>query len=87
MSLLPANRSKTHKIKETEKDYYHVEIIRKTHNAERQKYDINRSVQIFDKKGFKQFKDFKPADISEVEILHDPTLPEEKGKSKKEPLS
>jgi hypothetical protein len=49
-------------------------IIRKTHNPDAQKYDIDKMIQIFDKKGFDQFKKFKPADISEVEILHDPTI-------------
>ena len=72
--MLQANRSKSHEIKESEKGYYHVLIIRKTHNPEKQTYDIDKMVQIFDKKGFDQFKKFKPADISEVEVLHDPTL-------------
>jgi hypothetical protein len=72
--LIPANKSKSHKIKESERGFYHVLIIRKTHNPDAQKYDIDKMIQVFDKKGFDQFKKFKPADISEVEILHDPTI-------------
>jgi len=70
--MLLANKSKSHKIKEAEKDYYHVLISREIHDSENKRYVTQKSIQIFDEKGFKQFKNFKPADITGVEILHDP---------------
>lgn len=72
--MLQANRSESHKIKETEKDFYHVLIIRKEYDPDSNDMITNKSISIFDRKGFKQFKDFRPAGISGIEILHDPNF-------------
>lgn len=75
--MLKANRSKDHQIKETEKDFYHVLIIRKEHDPVKNDMIINKSISIFDGKGYDQFKKNVPAGITEVELLHDPKLQRE----------
>ena len=78
--MLQANKRKTYKIKESEAHLYHVELLTRTDDPVNKRYIDHRNVQMFDGKGFQQFKKFKPAGILEVEILHDPTFKEKEQK-------
>lgn len=68
-----ANKNKNYQIKETEQDDYHLLLTRKEIDFTTLEVKKIETVQVFDPKGFKQFKEFKPEDIKGVEILHDPT--------------
>ncbi len=83
--LIPSNKSQDHKIKEENQGFYHVEITRKTLNVEKERYDIVKTVSIFDKKGYEQFKNFMPAGISEAKVIHAPVR--KRIVKKKEPSS
>jgi hypothetical protein len=78
--MLKANKDPNHEIKEGEEKYYHLRIVKKTIDHANKKINEDVSFPIFDKRGFEQFKKFKPADVDEVEILHDPNFKPRKAK-------
>ena len=74
--MLKANKNQKYEIKECDVGAYHVLVTRKTFNFALKTVDVKESVSIFDKRGYEQFKKFKPADIDEAELIHDPVYAE-----------
>lgn len=71
---MQGNKEKSYQFKEGEEGLYHLKLVRKTYISKEKRVKEDISFQSFTKKEYEQFKKFKPANIDEVYILHDPTI-------------